>query len=254
MTEVKHLSKKLSLALLILNNIYNLPSFTINEEDLKLLSPSLGTAALICYYNPQYQDKKGRCKVNIFSQDREGNTIVIEGIVGVIKDGIDKNGFRDYIYGMITENGKRFGGVVGIKKPLHLCDKDGWWVEQVGVSGYRAILCEDGKPVRTYETVFTGVDTATTSDYSSRLYIFDTPNRDFGVSAPDFLYNVAIRDQMCADVVGKNPLPLDIVQKRIKEKCGSPYFYLCVKNSGKAVCYPRTDPSAEPEAAALAGY
>jgi len=254
MKKIKPFYKKLSLALLILSNVYNTISHAVDKEKLRTLSPGLGVAALVCYHNLQYQDKAGRCEIKVYSSDNGGNLVSIKGTVNVEEDGVDENKFKWYYYNVVTENYGKIGGAVLIKKPLHLCDKDGWWVKQVGVSGYRAILCEDGKPVRTYETVFTGVDTATTSDYSSRLYIFDTPNRDFGVSAPDFLYNVAIRDQMCADVVGKNPLPLDVVQKRIKEKCGSPYFYLCVKNSGKAVCYPRTDPSAEPEAAALAGY
>ncbi|RTZ59497.1 MAG: hypothetical protein DSZ31_03840 [Gammaproteobacteria bacterium] len=167
------------------------------------------------------------------------------------KDAIDKNIFppKRVYFGSFVYKGTKYYVTLKIGKPLHLCDKDGWWIRQTGAIGYEAVLCKNGKVKRDYQTIFKGLEMSPTSAYSTYLLKFGNPSGSDSPMAPQFLYNVAGFDQECnGKIIGRKFEPLDEVSKRIEEKCKGKdiYFYICVKRGIDVLCYPRTDPTAAP--------
>jgi len=257
MTKVnlKKLLKDLTLFTFLLYNINSINSYSTDLKNSKLIVPLVSIAELICVSNKEYQDKNGNCEVQIdyydHSTQRDGT---IEGEVNGFRDGV-LDGWRYYFGVFKDKNGEKIDITIRIKKPLHLCDKDGWWVEQTEAMSYKAVLCENGKAKETYYTALTGVEHGVYSIYNDRIYIFDTLSRtDADYSFPDFLYRVGVADAQCNILKLGKPLPLDEVKKLVKKKCGYDfYYYSCIQSGGKAACYPRNSPGAEDDAAVAVG-
>jgi len=242
-----HSNKNILLKLLSLILVsYNINSYPSNLERSHQIVPSLGVASLVCYIHKEYQDKKGVCDVKVGYYKPSGELEKMKGDLYIWRDGLYK-GRRIYLYSFVLENGNEIDGAVLIKKPLHLCDKDGWWVRQTGAIGYEAVLCKDGKIKRDYQIIFKGLEMSPTSAYSTYLLKFGNPSGSDSPMAPQFLYNVAAFDQECnSKIIGKKFEPLDEVSKRIEKKCKGKdvYFYICGKRGLDVLCYPRSDPTA----------
>ena len=90
--------------------------FGLSVNDVKYSAGPI--AAAICYANKQYQDDKGRCEIKLYVSDKNFNELLYVKIptkIKVIKDGVDKDGFRWYIYSLYKNRERQGGGIVMIK-------------------------------------------------------------------------------------------------------------------------------------------
>jgi len=90
--------------------------FAIERKNLEYSAQPI--AAALCYANKQYQNEKGECEIKwyVFGKDFGKITSLDYPVrIEVFKDGVEEDGFRDYIYS-IRKNGKfKGGGIVEIK-------------------------------------------------------------------------------------------------------------------------------------------
>ncbi len=84
--------------------------FGLSVNDIKYSAQPV--AAALCYANKQYQNDKGQCEIKWYVSDknyRKLSSLKYPVRIEVIKDGVDKKGFRWYFY-FIEKNGKTEGG------------------------------------------------------------------------------------------------------------------------------------------------
>ena len=233
-----------------------------NKSELMAILPSLGGATISCVLdkdNHKVENGVYKCESRIWGYANNVGTVETKGLLEVHKDG-KEDGYQEYLIVFYPHEGKKIGGVVGIKKTLHLCDKDGIWIEQESYKYYDLYVCENGEVKTTYRIRYDGWQ-RTSTPYNSPVFIFRTPsNLPAGSSTPQILYEAATVNVICGGKLFKEynkPLPLSEIEKRAKKECGeSLYNFACVENpsAGISVCYKIGDPYLPAVAGKIAGY